>query len=804
MLIPVLFILLAPIQTENELWALEAFTPPSGEVLEVGGMDFDSKNVLWLSTRRGQVWRVENVLADDPKQARWTLWAEGLVEGLGLKVVDDVVWVVQRDELSRLLDVDGDGLCDTIDTISQGWGMSGNYHEFAFGLPVDNEGNFYVTTNVGFWSPEWWHGLSKVPWRGWVLRISPTGTVTPVASGVRSPSGLGRDVDGNIWYTDNQGDWMPVCGVFPVQDGSFFGHPASLRWTEDYDPSQGIPSSTVPPERNPDPAAIWIPYEWSRSTGNLVADDTTGQFGPFAGQLFTAELTLGQVLRLQPEKIGDTWQGAVFPFRKDLGSVCRVRFASDGSLFLGYTNRGWGGRPPADGLARLRWNGETPNEISSVHLLADGFRLRFTKPIPKDVDPSSIAVRSYDYNWWWDYGSPEMRNKVLEVSEAFVSKDGMELDVRIPGLEGGTCVRIGVTGLGLLHEEFAYTINHLPGRSVIPVAKRVAPPKAKALNDDGWLHLTWGDATGLWEGQGWQLGEISADPENPSRFAFGRGNSALVNFGENPGDFRSTPDFGDMEFRFSVQLPKGGDSGLYFMDRYEMQLNDNASWFGGIWETKNPRAQGWRGPHEWHVVTGTFYTPRFNEQGEKIRHARFENVEVDDVLVLGAAECENGPTGGGAKGEVSRGPLRFQGNMGHVAIADVRVRPLEPRTNIEGWDPLADEGVMVEGDFKLHAQLSMLEGQSYLRVGDEAVAIRTMGDATVRTGALVSSSPFAVELIPPGTPFTLDLTRSGEMLTVSLNGIQINQTNIKPGPLHLGWDKADGDLSLSGTWFSVD
>ena len=214
-------------EKENEYWELQSFTPPSGAVVEVGGMDFDSKGVLWISTRRGQVWKVENALAENPSDAQWTLWAEGLVDGLGLKVVEDEVWLVQRNELSRLRDEDGDGFCDSIDTISQAWAMTGNYHEFAFGLPQDEEGNFYISTNVGFWSPEWWHGMSKAPWRGWILRMTPDGVMTPVASGVRSPSGLGRDADGNIWYTDNQGDWMPVCGVFPVKDGAFFGHPAS-------------------------------------------------------------------------------------------------------------------------------------------------------------------------------------------------------------------------------------------------------------------------------------------------------------------------------------------------------------------------------------------------------------------------------------------------------------------------------------------------------------------------------------------------------------------------------------------------
>ena len=157
---------------EAEYYAVDYLTPPAGEILEVGGMDFLPDGRLILSTRRGQVWIVENPLADDPADATFHLFAEGLWEGLGLKVVDGDVYVVQRGELSRLRDVDGDGTCDHVDTISDGWGLSGNYHEFAYGLPVDDEGNFYVSLNVAFFSPKWWHGKSTVPHRGWVLKIS--------------------------------------------------------------------------------------------------------------------------------------------------------------------------------------------------------------------------------------------------------------------------------------------------------------------------------------------------------------------------------------------------------------------------------------------------------------------------------------------------------------------------------------------------------------------------------------------------------------------------------------------------------
>ncbi|MCA9002378.1 MAG: hypothetical protein KDB61_10660, partial [Planctomycetes bacterium] len=145
-------------QTEADSYALDYLTPPEGEAVEVGGMDFLPDGSLIVSTRRGQVWWIENPTAADPADARFHLFCEGLQEGLGLRVVDGEIYVLQRSELSKLVDLDGDKVCDRIETLSQGWGMSGNYHEFAFGLPRDAAGNFYLSCNVGFSSPDWWLG----------------------------------------------------------------------------------------------------------------------------------------------------------------------------------------------------------------------------------------------------------------------------------------------------------------------------------------------------------------------------------------------------------------------------------------------------------------------------------------------------------------------------------------------------------------------------------------------------------------------------------------------------------------------
>lgn len=774
-------------QAEEDFYTVDYLQPPEGEVLEVGGMDFMADGTLLVSTRRGRVWWIENPMAEDPADAKFHIFAEGLHEGLGLKVVEDHIYIMQRGELSELIDLDGDRVCDRIETISQAWGMSGNYHEFAFGLPMDEAGNFYISTNVGFWSPEWWHGISKQPYRGWVMKIAPDGSMTPLASGVRSPAGLGFDVEGNLFYTDNQGDWMPVCGLFHVQEGAFFGHPASLRWTDAYGHGETVPSSTVPPQVQRTAPAVWIPYEYSRSTGSLVPDVTDGGFGPFQDQLFVAELTNGLVFRALLEEVQGQQQGAVVLFRQGVGSALRVRFAPDHSLFVGMTNRGWGGLAPGAGIARLRWTGETPMEYQNIHLKQDGFELKFTKPLTAIPDFDSIQVRDYDYNWWWDYGSPEMRSRQLSVHSAVLSEDGHTLRLVIPGLKAARNVRLSIPGIGLLHDEFDYTINQMPEgpRTSELVAKEVSPPEARESDEQGWLTLTWADPFDAWQADGWKLVDVVVDPDHPRRFLESPGNGALVNTGSPLSDFRSKAEFGDIEFRFNFMLPEGGDSGLYFMDRYELQLVDDPSSCCGIVDAKGPRAKGYRGPGQWHKVEGKFYAPRFDSTGRKISNARFEQIMVDGVMVVGSTEC-NRPTGGAiSTDEVAMGPLRFQATAGLVAMGDIRVKRLvQGETVDDGWDwQPVERGHAVKGDFELRGTFTLSDGgaaslsfQRPMHGTDGFVLVLDHTSAGgSRTGTIQGYTPITTQFLQPGVPFDLLLRNQGSRLEVFLNGVLINE-----------------------------
>ncbi len=408
-----------------------------------------------------------------------------------------------------------------------------------------------------------------------------------------------------------------------------------------------------------------------------MPDLTEGKFGPFKDQLFVAELTLGNILRVMLEEVNGVTQGAVVPFREGVGSAIRVRFAPDGSLFAGLTNRGWGGRSPGSGVTRVRYQNNLPMEMLNISLRADGFVVDLTKPASK---APVITARSYDYNYWWDYGSPEMRDRDLESPKITLSDDGMQIIISGMELNAGRCVRMKLDGIGLLHDEFSYTINQLPGSPIASakVAKVVRPPSERTVEEegDGWLTTTWGDPFDNWTGEGWELCSAALDSADPSKFEINVGNSALVNSGFAPQHFTSKNSYGDVEFRFSFMLPEGGDSGLYMMSRYELQLTDSGA-CGEIVGVKNPRAAAYNGAGEWHIMRGRFLAPRFDIDGNKIKNARFEDISIDYVSIIGSAECESVTGGAISTNEVSRAPMFFQANAGTVAIADVRLKPLD-------------------------------------------------------------------------------------------------------------------------------
>jgi len=663
------------VDAEDRYYIVKSFNPPAGEVLEVGGLTFLPDGTLAASTRRGRVWLIQDPDAVDPSLSPFTMHADGLWEGLGLNTIDGDVLVLQRTELSRLRDLDGDGVAERIDTVANDWGLSDNYHEFAFGLPRDAAGNLYFSLNLGFFNPEWFHGQSKVKHRGWLLRCTPEGVVEPFAMGFRSPAGVGIDAEGRVLVTDNQGDWMASSPIFVVEPGGFHGHPASLHWTDHYGNGTTHPEDKVPPAVERTPAAIWIPYDWSRSTGSLVPDLTSGAFGPFKDQLFVAELTNGMVLRAELEDIAGVTQGAVWPFKRQVGSVFRVLFSPQGKLILGMTNRGWGGLAPGHGIRRLEWTGVLPMEMLHCRAVPGGFDIEFTRPVQGSIATSQIHVRDYDYHWWWEYGSPEQRKRALTVTSAALSDDGRHLQVRIDGLRAGRVVRMKLSGVmgseghALLHPEVAYTLNVKPGEGVLkfPAKAAAQPSKRIAETDAGWLRLTWGDPWDRFDAgpdsrDGWRLGAAALDKSDDTAFADKPGSDLLMHDSTTGDDLVIPGALRAGTLAFSVWLPRGGEAGVAMPGGARLVVSETstAQRTTGSLTIVDARGRvlaasgdGWMGPGQWHRI-------EVDLGDDGVEQARLQGVSVIEAVAL----------------PVGIEDIRLLAAHGPAGFADIRVKPV--------------------------------------------------------------------------------------------------------------------------------
>lgn len=466
---------------EAKFYKVNTVPLPSDCVLEVGGLAFRPDGKLLACTRRGEVWMVENPTSDSLADVKVTKYAGGLHEALGLYVQDNnTTYVVQRPELTKI--VEKDGVPSEFSTVCDKWGVSGDYHEFAFGPARDKSGNFFITLNVGFGGGH----QAKAPWRGWCVKVTPDGKMEPYAYGLRSPNGVNFSPDGELFYCDNQGEWVATNKMHHIKPGKFYGHQAGLRWVKD-SPYAGKVPDKVPSgirydgvDKNGnqtdvypdfDPPCVWFPYgRMGKSASEPVWDTTGGKFGPFTGQAFVGDQTNSCVMRVALEKVNGVYQGACFPFRSGLQcGVNRLCFAPDGSLMVGQTNRGWGslgGKPY--GLQRIAFEGKDPFDIHHVTLTKDGFDLVFTKPVnPDSVGAKAASVSSFTYIYKSDYGCPETDTRAEKVGKAKLSADGKTLSVPVDGLKKGRVFEIRLDGLTtadgekVLHPEAYYTLNEL-------------------------------------------------------------------------------------------------------------------------------------------------------------------------------------------------------------------------------------------------------------------------------------------------------------------------------------------------------
>lgn len=464
---------------------------PNELALEVSGIAVLDGSRVAVAIRKGEVWILDGVYDDPPSQVTYTKFAQGLHEPLGLLFHENALYTVQRSELTKLVDADGDGIADQYLTAAKGWAVTGHYHEYAYGPKLDGDGNLWVTLNIGLGLqgsqlqhvvPDAPLGLKQGRWRGWGMKLQSDGQLIPVCAGMRSPSGLGANAAGDMFYTDQQGNWVPAGSVHHMRSGAFFHHVEALAsMNEPGSPISGVtqvPAGQTYPtavRQMPQlvPPAVWLPYErMGQSATDIMLEASNGKFGPFDNQFLIGEFTQASINRVFLENVGGEYQGACFPFRRGFGSaVLRLAQGADGSVFVGLTNRGWSSLGTESyGLQRLIWTGKTPFEIKEMRATPDGFDLEFTLPVDPTAGTklSSYAFRSYTYNYHSTYGSDEIQSKRLTLRSATLSADQRTVRLVVDGLRElyvHELIASGVTdqnGHPLLHDRAYYTLNRIP------------------------------------------------------------------------------------------------------------------------------------------------------------------------------------------------------------------------------------------------------------------------------------------------------------------------------------------------------
>ena len=422
----------------------------------VGGLAFMPDGRLLVTTwdTVGGVYLLDNVTSGDTNKINVKRIASGLAEPLGIEVVNGEIFVLQKQELTQLIDDNGDDIIDEYRTICNSWGVTGDFHEFAFGL-VYKDGYFYATLSMAMRLMA--HEKQKQD-RGRAIKISRDGSYEWICYGLRTPNGICKGPDDEIFITDNQGEWVPSNKLIHIKKNEYHG----MRWGY-LDSIHEPPAVALP--------AVYLPED---EIGNSPSEPVLIHDGPYKGQMLHGDVSYGGIQRDFIEKINGEYQGCVFRFTQGLeAGVNRMRWGPDGALYLGGVGMvgGWSWKEKQYGLQRLKYNGKPVFEMFGVHALPDGFDIELTEPLNDSIQitPGDLLVQQ----WWYlptpDYGGPKKDLEQLKISGIKISQDRKHISIKLPGMKEKRVVYIRLPeklkssgGRGLWSGETWYTLNKIP------------------------------------------------------------------------------------------------------------------------------------------------------------------------------------------------------------------------------------------------------------------------------------------------------------------------------------------------------
>ncbi len=418
------------------------FDNPYRALMFLSGIDFFEDGTAAVCTVHGDVWLVRG-LDESLELVTWQRFATGLFQPLGLRIVNGRVYVLGKDQITRLEDQNQNGEADLYVNFNNDGETSRGNHDYATCLEIDSQGNFYYARgNTG------------------IERVSSDGTLHEViATGLRNPNGMGLGPQDLITASPQEGEWTPASNIAVIQEQGHYGY-----------------RGPQPGENRPlgyDPPMIWFPRLLDNSSGGQVWLPQEG-WGPLNGAMIHLSFGRCWPLLILPEQVQGDWQaGAIkLPFESRSG-LCRGRVQPNtGALYLTGL-KGWASASIDDGsFVRMTPVADKISLPIQQRVVANGVVFTFGEPLePSTVqDSNNWSAQQWNYRYAADYGSADYK-------------------VSAPGQQGHDEVDIAsVTLMADRHQVFV-EIPEIQPVMQLAISYRITNQKQKTLNQTVYLTL---------------------------------------------------------------------------------------------------------------------------------------------------------------------------------------------------------------------------------------------------------------------------------------------------------------------------
>jgi len=436
--------------THDDVFAVDRLTLPNfnpwNAQVRATGIDFFADNKrMAVCTWDGDCWIAEGI--DQNKgELTWQRIASGMFQPLGLKIVDEQIYITCRDQMVILRDLNGDNETDFYECFNNDHQVTEHFHEFAMGLQRDDEGNFYYAKSGR-------HAKrAVVPHHGTLLKVSPDGKKTEIlANGFRAANGVCLNPDGSFFVTDQEGHWNPKNRINWVTPGGFYGNMYSF--TDVVDSSDEKMSQPL----------CWITNRFDRSPAELlwVPKDA---WGPFAGKLLNLSYGYGKIFVVPHELVNNQLQGGMcqLPIPDFASGLVRGRFHPIRKDLYVCGMFSWAGSRHAPGcFNRVRYNGKPAHLPVELKAKTHRIELAFSHTLDaKSVEVGNFKVKAWDLRRTANYGSKHYNERELDVAAATLSEDGRTVLLSIPKLVPTWCMSINYDLVGANGREFRGEIHN--------------------------------------------------------------------------------------------------------------------------------------------------------------------------------------------------------------------------------------------------------------------------------------------------------------------------------------------------------